>query len=262
VADELSSVFEKSGDSSEVATETATEVSTEVENKADVEKTTEAKTETDVETKAEQTKTEEVEDSETASEQQDNRTPEHRAAVKQAKDERQKRQEAQAQLREAQEKLAKYEKEPVKRPDVFEDQEAFADSIEAQQDAKIRQATLNIERKMMMRMHDDYESVEASVLEEMSKNPALKSYLQQSENVAEAVYEYGKQRKEFDSILGFKKDETLAKLRAEIKAELEKEYKGRRSNSDDDDLSPSLADARGASSANEKGIETLDDVFK
>jgi len=230
-----------------------------VESKADVEQTTEAKTEASVETKAEDDESEESE--ETAAEQKEY-TANEKALYKQAKDERQKRQEAQAQLKEALEKLAKYEKEPVKRPDVFEDQDGFAESLEAQQDAKIRQATLNIERKMMMRMHEDYESVEAAVLDEMSKNPALKSYLQQSENVAEAVYEYGKQRKEFDSILGFKKDETLAKLKAEIKAELEKEYKGRRSNSDDDDLSPSLADARGASSANEKGIETLDDVFK
>jgi len=258
VSNEIDSVFDDGGDSTEVATET-TEVSTEVESKADVEQTTEAKTEASVETKAED---DESEESEATAAEQKEYTANEKALYKQAKDERQKRQEAQAQLKEALEKLAKYEKEPVKRPDVFEDQDGFAESLEAQQDAKIRQATLNIERKMMMRMHEDYESVEAAVLDEMSKNPALKSYLQQSENVAEAVYEYGKQRKEFDSILGFKKDETLAKLKAEIKAELEKEYKGKRSNSEDDDLSPSLADARGASSANEKGIETLDDVFK
>lgn len=255
---ELAEVFDDSGASSEAST--TTEESTQVESKAEVTETsetteTEAKTEASVNTKAEEN------DSETAAETDiKDESAEKGALVKQAKDERKKRQERDARIAELEAKLAEREKEPEKRPDVFEDQEAFADSIEAKQEQKLRQATLNIERKMMMRLHSDYESVEASVLEEMGNNPALKSYLQQSENVAEAVYEYGKQRAEFNEVLGFKKDETLAKLKAEIKAELEKEYKAK-SGQQDDDLSPSLAGARGSKNADDKGIQTLDDVF-
>lgn len=186
---------------------------------------------------------------------------EQNALLKQAKDERRKRQERDERIRELEAKLAEQE-QGVERPDVFEDQEGFVESLRSEYKEELGRQRLDIQRSMMIEFKDDYEEVEAAVLEEMRDNPVLKAELQKAPNVAKAVYEYGKKMAQFNEAKGFNKEEYEAKLRAEIKAELEKEYKEKLASEDTGEtLSPSLANARGSKNSDEKGVETISDVF-
>lgn len=189
-----------------------------------------------------------------------------KAYLAQAKDERQKRQKRDERIRELEEKLTKLESpEDNKRPDVFEDQEAYTESLRSEIQQEVSKAKLDVARDMMISFHDDYEEVESFVLEEVQDNPALKAELQNSKNVAKAVYDYGKKIRQFREMKEFKADEYKAKLRAEIKAELQSELKKEQDSNKDDEgenLSPSLANARGGGSVpDEKEVTDIGDLF-
>lgn len=232
----------------------------------------EAKTETAEQESEASTKVESEETTETTSEEQTESESEdegekqeysanEKALYKQAKDERQKRQERDQRIQELEAKLAELDKGESKTPDVFEDQEGFTESLRSEFQQELRKSQLDIQRSMMMKFREDYEEVEAAVIEEMKVNPVLKAELQKAPNVAEAVYDYGKKLAQFNEAKGFDKEAYEAKIKAEIEEKLRKEYEEKLSSESSESPSPSLASARGNSGKDEKAIENISDVF-
>jgi hypothetical protein len=179
---------------------------------------------------------------------------------KTVKDERGKRQASDARIAELEGQISKQDVEPVKTPDVFEDQEAFADHLRNENQSQITQLRAEIARDMMMEAHDDYEEMEAAFIEEAKNNPVLYSQAQQAKNPAKFAYEQAKKIQDFNSMqdVGSYKE----KLRAEIRAEIEAETNGKREahNEKASNLSPNLANMSG-SSVNEKSLDSIESMF-
>lgn len=209
----------------------------------------------------ENTKAEENESTETASEEKEY-TANEKALFKQAKDERRKRQKLAERVEQLEAELAGKGEESI-RPDVFEDQEGYTESLRNDFQTELQKQRLDIQREMMMEFKTDYLDVENAVIEEMQVNPVLKAELQKADNIAKAVYEYGKKLEQFNEAKGFDKEAYEAKLKAEIEEKVRKEYeeKAASESAASDNLSPSLANARGNSGKDVKGVETLADVF-
>jgi len=198
------------------------------------------------------------------SEETENISDKEKAYLAQAKDERQKRQDRDKEIERLKAELEGFKnpKEPEERPDVLEDQDGYTKSLENTLQSQIAQAKLDIGREMMVSFHDDYEQVETFVLEKMKDNPALKAELQQASNIPKAVYETGKKMMQFEEIKGFNSEEYKAKLKAELLAEMKAESEQKKSEDDyKPKLTPSLANARGSTIADEKEVTDLSDLF-
>lgn len=258
IAEVFSEPSESVAESSEAPEAVATE-------SKEVSEESQASTKVDEETSEPTSETEQEAQTEESEGDQKEYTANEKALYKQAKDERGKRQEANRKIEELEAKLAALEKtaEPVQRPDVFEDQEGFTQSLQSEFNTQLSRAKLDIQRSMMMEFKDDYAEVEQSVMEEIKSNPLLKAELQKADNVAKAVYDYGKKIADFNEAKGFDKEAYEAKIRADVKAELEKEYQEKLKTEVEagSNLSPSLANARGANAREEKAVETLADLF-
>ena len=174
------------------------------------------------------------------------------------KDERRKRQELERKLEELQSKEQQVKEE---RPDIFDDQEGLAQSIEAKVQSQIMQAKVELAREMMMDAHSDYEEMESYFLETVAKeNPAIAAEVKKSSNPAKFVYENAKKYKafqEFESV-----DKMRDKLRAELRAEIEGELKQTEQEKAEkvSGIKPSLAKAR-ATDKDAFQPETLDSIF-
>ena len=173
--------------------------------------------------------------------EEDDFTPREKAFLAAKKDEIRKRQDREKELEELKAKLAESEKKPL--PDIFEDQEGYTQAMRTELQLELTKAKLDMGREMMKSFRDDYEEVEAMVLEEVKSNPVLKAELQKSPNIAKAVYEYGKKLQEFNQVKGFDAEAERARIREEERAKLLSETREKPTEAE---LSPSLATARGS----------------
>lgn len=189
-----------------------------------------------------------------------------KALVTQAKDERQKRQNAvkenealKAELEQLKSQLNKGEDKSA--PDVFEDQEAFSSHLEEKVTANARDQIMNVQRDMMMEFKPDYEEKELAFFEIAKENPAMLAQAKSSPNPAKFAYEQGSkylQYKELQDVDALK-GKMRAELEQEIRAELEGKLKAKEDKSEN--LSPSLANARGSVEKSPRLSENPIDMF-
>ena len=168
-------------------------------------------------------------------------------------DERKKRQGAERKLIEAQAQLEQQQQQPA--PDLLDDQQGYADHIQQQVDAKVRQAVTAMSQNIMRSQHDDYDLSEDKFMQMVSDDSSLQIKLQQSDDPTKFVYETVKKAEEYaemqdlDTYKAKLKAEALTEAKAEIqaeakaKAEKEAELNGA--------LSPSLTNTRAAGANNE-----------
>ena len=164
------------------------------------------------------------------------------------KEETAKRIAAQKELEEARAEIAqlkagKQETQEEARPDLIEDPDGFADSMEKRIDARTRDAEIKMARNMMKRFYDDYDEIEALVVEEAKQNPMLQAKISRSDNIPQAVYDEGLKLKKFKEFESFDAESLEKKFRE--KWEAEQNAKQEESKDETVTLSPSLASARG-----------------
>ena len=178
------------------------------------------------------------------------------------KDERRKRQEAEDRLKDLESKLNTLKAaKDEKLPDVFEDQEAFAKSLQDQFKTEMRQRTIDMQRDMMIEFKPDYEDKEKAFFEVAKNNPVLISEANNSSNPAKFAYEQGEKYLKYKDIQNVESLESKlrADLEAKIKQELEQKYKEKESKASN--LTPSLAKARGTTDKDPSLPENPIDLF-
>ena len=175
------------------------------------------------------------------------------------KDERRKRQELEKQLEELRSSQNKTEREEL--PDVFDNQEEFAKSLENRVAASARSQIIQTQRDMMIEFKSDYEEKEAAFIEFGKDNPALIAQANASPNPAKFAYEQGAKFLKFQQMQDV--DTMEAKLRTELEAKIRAEYESKQKSveSKGANLSPSLANARGTVEAEESIPENPGDLF-
>jgi len=182
------------------------------------------------------------------------------------KDERRKRQAEKEKNRDLERQLAELkagqnQPEKPELPDVFENQEEFAKSLEERLTANSRQQIIQTQRDMMIEFKSDYEEKEAAFIEFGKDNPALLAQANASPNPAKFAYEQGSKYLKFQQMQDV--DSLEAKMRAEIEAKVRSEFESKQKTVEDkaSRLSPSLANARGAVEADESVPENPGDLF-
>jgi hypothetical protein len=150
--------------------------------------------------------------------------------VKQALDERRKRQDAEKRTKELEDEIAKLRTQPQQqqqqpqqqRPDPYSDPDGAAAWDRAQADERDFELRCELTRDTWMDLKSDYEQKEAAFLEEVDKNPALRLSLRQSSNPAKFAYEQGSklllQREIGDDASAYRE-----RIREEVRAEIEAE---------------------------------------
>lgn len=173
------------------------------------------------------------------------------------KDERRKRQELERKLEELQSQNSKKE-----RPSVFDDENAFAESLREETRQELARAKLDLARDMMMDVHDDYEEMEALFIEKVAvENPVLAEQARKSTNPAKFIYQNSKKYLEYKDMQDV--DAYKAKLEAKIRAELEAENKTAQEQkaAKTSDIKPSLAKARASDKQDVVEEVTLESLF-
>lgn len=132
--------------------------------------------------------------------------------------ERKKRQQAEARLKEYEDRN---QAEPKKAPDVFEDQEGFTRHIQEQVSQAVWQARVDTTQELMRERHEDYDAKEAKFLEMASENPGLLQDPAFQRNPAKYAYETVSKAEKFEQMQNV--DQYEAKLRAELETKLRKE---------------------------------------
>jgi hypothetical protein len=242
------SIVELFDSSSEGSAEETQEVSSEPEQTVENEVSEVETTETEVkEEVAEEVPTTSEEDSE-----------KQQWTFHAVKDERAKRQQAEAKIKELEEKLAAPKPET---PDVFEDPDGFVQSLQATHKEDLHRQRIEIYREMQQERHSDYLEKEAKFIELANENPILLTQMQRSSNPAKFAYEQAVKHEQFQEM-----QDTEAfreKIRAEERAKLEKELMQEKveEKADAEKLSPSLAKARGSTDKVDKLTENPGDLF-
>jgi len=137
-----------------------------------------------------------------------------------ALDERRKRQAIEEELKEL--KASQPEStEEKKTPDVFEDQQAFVNSLTEETDRKLQNQKVELSRQFMMDSKPDYEEKEALFLEMAKDNPALSSELKKAANPAKFVYDQAIKYEEYKKVQDI--DAYKASLRAEVEQEMKEQ---------------------------------------
>ena len=103
--------------------------------------------------------------------------------------------------------------EPVKAPDVFEDQEAYTQHLEQKFESKL----LNMSEEMVKAQYDDYDKMLELVVAEAEANPSIRNNIANQPNAALAVYNEG-QRLQKEA--KYKDPNYEANLKAEMKLEI------------------------------------------
>ncbi|MCK5616625.1 hypothetical protein KAR91_82960 [Candidatus Pacearchaeota archaeon] len=175
------------------------------------------------------------------------------------KDERRKRQELEKQLEEL--KAGQNNPEPKELPDIFENQEGFVNDLREQMRVETRQQIIQNQRDRMIEFKSDYEEKEAAFIEFGKNNPTLLAEANTAANPAKFAYEQGAKILEYKQMQDV--DGMKAKLRAEIEAEVRSEFESKQSSIDKkaQNLSPSLAGARGTAETEESVPENPGDLF-
>jgi hypothetical protein len=136
------------------------------------------------------------------------------------KDERRKRQELEKKLADLEAK----NQEPKEIPDIFDDQQAFVDSLRGEFQQELSNAKLDIARSMMMDHHDDYEAMEEKFIELAKDSPALRDQALKQSNPAKFAYEQAKKYEQYKEVQDV--DAYKEKIRNELRSEIEAEIKG------------------------------------
>ncbi len=137
------------------------------------------------------------------------------------KDEKAKRQALEKRLEELESKSAQPE-DKTERPSVFEDQNAFADSLKQEFKQELAQHKLQVARELMLETYNDYEANEKLFVETVAKeNPILAEQARKAANPAKFVYQQAKKYKQYQEMQDV--DAYKAKLKAEVLAELKSE---------------------------------------
>ena len=175
-------------------------------------------------------------------------------------DERRKRQELER-------KLEEYEsrKPEQKRPDVFEDADGAFKYTEEQINQRIQGVQMSLSVEMMRTVKEDYDEMETAFIELAKDNPALVQEMNKSPNPARFAYETAKKHQQWQEVQNV--DTYKAKLREEMRAELEKELGEKQAKQDRkrEAIQPTLSGAgsKGGLSADDySGPTPLGDILK
>lgn len=131
-------------------------------------------------------------------------------------DEREKRQKLERELEEL--RRQQTPQEPKQRIDPVEDPDGYQDQMEAQ----LRQATFQMERRLMAKFHPDWKEAEAWINQELGSNAALATKLQNSDSMLEDaynLYQNHKRLEELESVAPLAQENEALKARiAELEA--------------------------------------------
>lgn len=175
-------------------------------------------------------------------------------------DERRKRQALEAELVE----LKKAQEEPVKAPDVIDDQEGFTRHFAEQMAESNRNLKIEMSQNMMRMFDPEYDAKEAEFIDLARDNPQLGQQLSEHSMPAKFVVETVNKARELKKLENV--DEYKAQLRAEMEAEIRKELgaelESKKANDDKvASIKPSLANARASKNQGEPTNESLGDLF-
>lgn len=177
-------------------------------------------------------------------------------------DERRKRQELEARLKEYESR----KQEPKTRPDVFEDAEgAFRHTEESFSD-QMRSMRLDMSVEMMKTAKPDYAEKEAAFIELASENPELVAQMNRHPNPARFAYETAEKHQKWQEMQNV--DEYRSKLEAEIRGKLEQEFAEKYSAKAEAQakkkaaITPSLTDARSSPGTEESTDDSLDSILQ
>lgn len=187
-------------------------------------------------------------------------------AKKQLKADRVSRQEAQAELRQLREELESLKKPKDEKKeeqiDIFDDPEGVVNNLKQDFQNQISSMRLEMSRNLMMQMTPDYEEVETKIMEAAKSDPALAAFIRNqaanSQNPAKAFYDQGKKYLSFQEMQNI--EETKAKMKAEIRAELEKEFQAKTAKPEKT-ISPSLTKTKGSTDVAPSLPGDPDDLF-
>ena len=150
--------------------------------------------------------------------EEDNMVP-----LKALKDERAKRQDAEARLNKV---MADKPPEPV--PDVIEDPEGYAARVKADADQSVADQKFAMSKIMAERDHDNYAEMEAVFIEAVQENPALRQAMNQHPHPSEFAFQEAKKivaMQEIGDDPAAFRDQTRKDIEAEVRAEIAAENK-------------------------------------
>lgn len=182
---------------------------------------------------------------------------------KAALDERRKRQDMERKLDEARQELESLKSKQTEKQedaDVFEDPKGFEQNLELRLGQKIDNIKTEMSRSMMLDAHEDYEEAELKFFDLAKENPLLKQQASIHPHPAKFVYDQVKKHEEFQQIQDGSYKE---RLRAEIKKELEAEFKAAKDEkaSKVANLSPSLANESSSDGQEQSSIKEVSQLF-
>lgn len=132
-------------------------------------------------------------------------------------DERKKRQQLEAELEQLRSEKTQQE---IKKPDLFEDPEAWQRNISEQISRQALDNRIAMSREMFATIKDDYEEAEAAFIDYAKENPELITQMTQSAVPAKFAYEQGKKILAFQEFKNFDPEYTRTKIREEERAKL------------------------------------------
>lgn len=180
-----------------------------------------------------------------------------------ALDERQKRQEWQRKYEELAQAQQKRDENPL--PDVFENQEAFAQSLLEKVEATRQQDRIELSQEIMRSLHEDYDQREAEFIAMAKENPILVQEMNKAGNPAKFAYEAAMKAEKLRSLENV--DEMEARIRQEIEAKVRAEIEGNTKQAAENvekkrqSIPPSLTDAGGKAGFDSDAPESIDDIL-
>jgi len=180
-----------------------------------------------------------------------------------ALDERRKRQASDDENRDLRKQLESLQapKEAVKRPDVFDNQDAAFAHQDKSVDARIVNERINMSREMMMAVKDDYTDMEGVFAELSGNNPTLIDNMRASTNPAKYAYDTAKNHNEAQKLSS---PEYRTELKETLRAEILAELKGDEPSTDDVRNKTATSTLNltktAANGSNTNPVETLDTI--
>lgn len=174
--------------------------------------------------------------------------------------ERKKRQELEAEL-----EGYRTKQEPVKTPDVFEDQEGFTSYLKNEVASATWQTRVDLSQAFMRDRHEDYDAKEAKFMEMLGDNPNLAQDPAFRSNPAKFAYDYATKAEKFEAMQDVDKYEAdlRAKVESEIRAQVEAEMTGKaqKDAKKREAIMPTLTNS-GSAGAEDEGEVSLSDITR
>lgn len=187
---------------------------------------------------------------------------------KAVKDERAKRQAAEARLKELESKLGDSKPEADK-PDWFGDPESAANAQEQRMQAMLFEQRAVIGQEMMREKHPDFDEMETRFFQMLEKDPQLHAGLMKASNPAKFAYETAKKALEYERMqdIDSYKAQIEAEIRSKVEAELKAKVEAEQSNraAKEAAILPTLSNAssKGGLKSNDwSGPTSLGDILK